>query len=87
MTPRCENMTLYVESLDRCLPQPDRMVVECGALIEQVVGADDGGVAAGVAAADPALLEHRDVGGAVLAGDVVGRLPARDPRPPTMSAS
>src|SRR6266481_6662284 len=49
------------------------MVVECGALIEQVVGADDGGVAAGVAAADPALLEHRDVGEAVLAGEVVGR--------------
>src|SRR6267154_320324 len=49
------------------------MVVECGALIEQVVGADDGGVAAGVAAADPALLEHRDVGEAVLAGGVVGR--------------
>ena len=49
------------------------MVVECGALIGQVVGADDGGVAAGVAAADPAFFEHRDVGEAVLAGEVVGR--------------
>src|SRR6266853_5167589 len=54
------------------LPQPDRMVVECGALIEQVVGADDGGVAAGVAAADPALFEHCDVGEAMLAREVVG---------------
>src|ERR1700682_238272 len=49
------------------------MVVERGALIEQVVGADDGGVAAGVAAADPAFFEHCDVGEAVLAREVVGR--------------
>src|SRR6266403_464130 len=49
------------------------MVVECGALIEQVVGADDGGIAAGVAAADPAFFEHRDVGEVVLAREVVCR--------------
>src|ERR1700730_4865608 len=48
------------------------MVVERGALIEQVVGADDSGVAAGVAAADPAFFQHRDVGEAVLAREVVG---------------
>src|SRR4030081_3243124 len=49
------------------------MVVEGGALIEQVVGADNSGVAAGVAAADPAFFEHCDVGEAVLAREVVGR--------------
>src|ERR1700719_5127761 len=49
------------------------MVVERGALVEQVVGADDGGVAAGVAAADPAFFEHCDVGEVVLAREVVGR--------------
>src|SRR6267143_13908 len=48
------------------------MVVERGALVVQVVGADDGGVAAGVAAADPAFFEHCDVGEAVLAREVVG---------------
>src|SRR3977135_1533908 len=55
------------------------MVVERGALVEQVVGADDGGVAAGVAAADPAFFEHCDVGEAVLARAVVG---ASHPVPP-----
>src|SRR2546423_12287474 len=57
------------------------MVVECGALIGQVVGADDGGVAAGVAAADPAFFEHRDVGEAVLAGEGVGRSQPVPPAP------
>src|ERR1700730_8893286 len=57
------------------------MVVERGALIEQVVGADDSGVAAGVAAADPAFFEHCDVGEAVLARQVVGR-----PQPMTAAA-
>src|ERR1700719_926732 len=49
------------------------MVVERGALVEQGVGADDGGVAAGVAAADPAFFEHCDVGEVVLAREVGGR--------------
>src|SRR6266481_4195858 len=48
------------------------MVVERGALVEQVVGADDRGIAAGVAATDPAFFEHCDVGEAVLAREVVG---------------
>ena len=48
------------------------MVVERGTLVEQVIGANDRGVAAGVAAADPALLEHGDVRQAVLLGQVVG---------------
>ena len=52
------------------------MVVKRRAFLEQVVGADDGGVTAGVAAADPALLEHGDVGQAVLLGEVVGRAQA-----------
>src|SRR5262252_1941717 len=48
------------------------MVVERGTFRKEIVGADDGGVAASVAAADPALLEHGDVGEPVLAGEVVG---------------
>src|SRR5579872_1529531 len=48
------------------------MVVKTRALIEQVVGADDRRIAAGVSAADPAFLDDRDVFEAVLAGQVVG---------------
>ena len=64
---------VVVEHLREVLPQLHRVVVERGALIEQVVRADDRGVAAGVAAADPAFFEHRDVGEAVLGGQIVGR--------------
>ena len=63
---------VVVERLRQALPQLQRMVVERGALVEQVVGADDGGVAAGVAAADPAFLEHGDVGEPMLLGQVIG---------------
>ena len=48
------------------------MLVEVGALVPQVVRPDDGGVAAGVAASEPALLEHRDVGDPVQGREVVG---------------
>jgi hypothetical protein len=47
------------------------VVVERDALVEQVVRADDRRVAAGVAAADPALLDDRDVREAVLGREVV----------------
>src|SRR5215469_1054291 len=47
------------------------MVVKRRALGEEVVGADDGGVAASVAAADPAFLEHCNVGEPMLARQVV----------------
>jgi hypothetical protein len=40
----------------------------------------------GVAAADPALLEHRDIGQAVLSGEVIGGAQPWPP-PPTMTAS
>src|SRR5271156_4461747 len=48
------------------------MIVERGAFIEEIVRADDGGVASGIAAADPAFLQHRDVGQAVFAREIVG---------------
>src|SRR5262249_39454379 len=52
-------------------PELERVLVERRALIDQVVGADDGGVAPGVPAAEPALLEHGDVGDAVLLGQKI----------------
>src|SRR3546814_12397504 len=48
------------------------MIVERGALVEQIVGADDRGVAAGVATADPALFQHRHVAHAVDLGEIIG---------------
>jgi hypothetical protein len=47
------------------------VLVDRDALVEQVVRTDDGRVAAGVAAADPAFLDDRDVGEAVFGGEVV----------------
>src|SRR5450755_1976605 len=49
------------------------MIVKCRTFIEQVIRADDRRVAARVAAADPALLEHGDVGQAMLLGQVIRR--------------
>src|SRR5450631_4305458 len=56
------------------------MIVEGGAFVEQVIGANDGGIAARVAAADPSFLEHRNVGQAVFLRQVIRR-------PQSMSAA
>ena len=72
MTPRWLNMTLKFSSCDRPSQSLTAWLVDACALVPEVVGADDRGVAAGVAAAEPALLEHRDVGDAVLLGEIVG---------------
>jgi len=61
-----------VERLAQALPQLEGMLVEVRALVPEIVRAHDGGVATGVAAADPALLEHGDVADAMLLGEVVG---------------
>ena len=63
---------VVVQILGEPVPQLQRVVVDAGALVIEVVGADDGGVAAGIAAAEPALFQHRDIGDAVLLGEVVG---------------
>ncbi len=64
---------VVVEVLREALPQLQCVLVDRDAFVEQVVRADDGRVAAGVAAADPALLDHRDVGEAVMGREVVRR--------------
>ena len=69
---------VVVELLRQALPKLQRMLIERGRFLPQVVGADDGGVAPGVAAAEPALLEHRDIAEAVLLGEVIG---GREPVP------
>ncbi|MNE43758.1 hypothetical protein D3C80_1379520 [compost metagenome] len=48
------------------------MIVEPGAFVIEIVGADDRRVAAGIAAAEPALVDDGDIGDAVLAGEIIG---------------
>ena len=62
-----------VEVLRQTLEQLQRLLVKVRALVPQVVGPDDGGVAPGVAAADPPFLEDGNVGDAVFLGQVIGR--------------
>ena len=62
-----------VEVLLEALPQLHRPFVERIVARQHVVGADDRGVAADVAGAQPALLQHRHIGEAMLLGEVIGR--------------
>ena len=65
-----------VEVLRELLPQLERELVEVRIGVEVVVRTHDRGIAPGVAAAEPALLEHRDLGEAMLLREVVrGREP------------
>src|SRR6185437_11139428 len=62
-----------VEVLGEPLPHLQGVIVEGGALVPQVVRADDGSVAAGVAAADPAFLEDGHIAETVVPGQVISR--------------
>ncbi len=60
------------ELLRQDLPQLERVLVDRRALVPQVVGPDDRGVPGHVAAGQPALFQHGDVGHPVVLGQVVG---------------
>src|SRR5438067_469471 len=64
---------VVVELLGQSFPELQRMLIDRGALIPEVVGADDSGVASHVAARQPAPFQHRHVGDAMILGQVVGR--------------
>ena len=65
-----------VQFFVQAFPELERVLVKRAAFVPQVVRADDGRVASGVAAADPAFFQHRDVGDGVVFGKVVrGREP------------
>ena len=64
---------VVVELLRQAFPQLQRVLVDRRALVPQVVRADDRGVAGHVPAGQPAALEHRHVGDAVVLGQVVRR--------------
>ena len=69
---------IVAERLLQPFPELQRMLVEMVVLGQQVVGADDGGVAPGIAHADGPTLQHRHLGDAVDGGEVEGR---RQPMP------
>ncbi len=62
---------VQIEVFGEVLPQAHAFIVKLDALGSQVVRADDRGVAAGVAAADVALVDHGDVADAVVAGQII----------------
>ncbi len=64
---------VVAEVVAEVLVEGERLVVEAHALRRQVVRADDRRVARGIAAGEVALLDHGDVGDAVVARQVVGR--------------
>jgi hypothetical protein len=63
---------IVVDVLLQTLPQLHRPFVERDVAGQQIVRADDRGVAPDVAAAEPTLLQHCNVGDAVLLGQIVG---------------
>ncbi len=63
---------VVVEVLLEPFPQLHRPFVEREIAGQQVVGADDGGVAPDIAGAEIGLLDHGDIGDAVLLGEVIG---------------
>ena len=67
-----------IEILLEPFPQLHRPFVEGIVAGQQVVRADDRGVAPDIAGAEPALLQHRDIGDAVLLGEIIG---GRQPMP------
>src|SRR5436305_8376447 len=52
---------VVVELLGESFPELQRMLIDRGALIPEVVGANDGGVASHVAPRQPAPLQHRNI--------------------------
>ena len=64
---------VVVQVLFQPFPELEREFIEGLIPVEQVVGADDGGVAPHVAAADPALFQHGDARLLEFLGQIIGR--------------
>jgi len=63
---------VVVQLLLQPFPELHRPFVERLIARQQIVGADDGGVAPGIAGADHALFQHRHIAEAVHLGEVIG---------------
>jgi hypothetical protein len=64
---------IEVEVRGQRLVQAQRMLVKSRAFGVEIIGSADLGIAAGVAAAEPAFFKHGDVADSVLAGQIAGR--------------
>ena len=62
---------VVVQILAQAFPQLHRFFIQVCGFIPQVIRAHDRSVTARVTAADPAFFQHRDIGDAVLPGEVV----------------
>ena len=64
---------VVIEFLTEAIPQLDRVIIKMRAFIIEIIGADDRGVASGIAAADPALFKYCDVGNPVFLREIICR--------------
>ena len=62
---------VVVEVPLQALPELHRPFVEAFIAGQQIIGADDGRVASGIAGADPVLFQHGDIGDAVHLGEIM----------------
>ena len=63
---------VVIQILAHRLVQRPRLLIDRRRRILQIVGPDDRGVAPGIAAAQPAFLDHRDIGDAVVFAKIIG---------------
>lgn len=71
---------VVIQFLGQPFPQLHGMFVERGAFVIEIIGPDDGRIAARIAAAKPTFVDHRDVGDAMFLGKIIGGaqpMPAR----------
>ena len=61
-----------IEILFEPFPELEGFFIERVVFFQQVIGADDGGVAAHIARTDMVLLQHRHIGDAVFLGQIIG---------------
>ena len=71
--PTMAHHDVEVELTPEPLPELHGVVVDGGAFVVEIVGADNRRVAPGVAAAEPALVDKRNIAEPVLLGEVIGR--------------
>ena len=63
---------IVVDLVGQALPELERQFHQVLQGTQAIVGAHDGGVASGVAAADPAALQNRDAAHAMVFGEIEG---------------
>jgi hypothetical protein len=71
--PACRMHRVIVQVFLQTLPQLERMGIKLRIALLAVICPHDGGVAPHVAATQIALFQHRDIGHAVVLGQVIGR--------------